>query len=97
MPVGILAEIAYLVETRLGNKVFDAFLRDIEARHFSLDCGLESVGDVRRLAERYADLPLGYADATVITCALKYGGRVVSLDRRDFEVVQRELDFTLLP
>jgi uncharacterized protein len=52
---------------------------------------------VRRLVQRYADLPLGFADASVIACAERNGGRVLSLDKRDFGVVAREGRITLLP
>ena len=97
IPVGIMAEIAYLVETRLGTRVFDLLLEDIEKQNFLLDCGLDTIAKVRQLASKYQDMPLGYSDATVIRCAMKLGAKVVSLDRRHFEVVQRELGFELLP
>jgi uncharacterized protein len=97
IPAGILAEIAYLVEARLGERVLDAFLADLENHRFTLDCGGEDLGFVRRLCTRYADLPLGFADASVIACAERSGGRVLTLDRRDFEVIAREIRITLLP
>jgi uncharacterized protein len=97
IPVGILSEIGYLVETRLGAHVFDLFLEDITKSNFVLECGLDDIANIRQLIMRYTDLPLGYADAAVITCAARMTKRIVSLDKRDFEVVQRELGFELLP
>ncbi|CAN5537467.1 hypothetical protein BH23CHL5_BH23CHL5_01160 [soil metagenome] len=39
---------------------------------------------------RYADLPLGYANATVIAAAERNGGRILTLDHRHFGVVARK-------
>jgi predicted nucleic acid-binding protein len=97
VPIPILAEIAYMVETRLHPDVLDAFLEDLDSGAFSLDCCERDIPDVRRLVRRYADLPLGFADAGVIACAERNGGRVLSLDKRDFGVVAREGRITLLP
>jgi len=51
----------------------------------------------RNLARRYADLPLGYADAAVIACAERSRGLVLTLDMRDFGVVAREGTIQILP
>jgi uncharacterized protein len=97
VPTGILAEVAYLVEKGLGTVVMDGFLADLEAGAFTLDCGERDLGRVRALADRHADLPLGYADAAVVACAERNGGAVLTLDRRDFGVVAREGTITVLP
>ena len=47
--------------------------------------------------ERYADLPLGFADAAVIACAERNGGRVMTFDRSDFDVVAAEGPITIVP
>jgi predicted nucleic acid-binding protein len=44
---------------------------------------------------RYADLPLGFADAAVIACAERAKAEVLTFDRRDFEVVRREGTFRI--
>ena len=90
VPAGILAELAYLVETRLGTQAMDAVLADLESGAYSLDCGDDDLPRVRNLALRYESLPLGYADSAVIACAERGGGRVLTLDQRDFGVVARE-------
>jgi len=97
VPVPILAEIAYMVEARLQTRVLDAFLEDLDSGAFALDCCAADMPDVRRLVRRYADLPLGFADASVIACAERNGGRVLSLEKRVFGVVAREGRITLLP
>lgn len=97
VPTGILAEIGYLVEQRLGLEVLDAFLADLEQRAFALEHTEEDLPRVRELVRRYADLPLGLADATVIACAERHGGTVLTLDTRHFGVVAREGTITVLP
>ena len=55
----------------------------------------------RRITElviRYQDLDLGLADAAVIACAERHGGRVLSTDRRHFPLVARgEQTISVLP
>ncbi len=97
VPAGILAEIAYLTERRLGAEVLDALLSDLESGGFVLECGEEDFGRIRELITRYADLPLGFADASVISCAERNGGIVLTLDRRHFDVVSGEGRISLLP
>lgn len=96
VPAWLLAEIGYFAEVRLGAKVLDALLEDLETGKLSLECGDEDVPRVRELVRRYADLPLGVADAAVIACAERNGGRVLTLDR-DFGVVAKEGRITVLP
>ena len=97
VPAGILAEIGYLVERRLGVKVLEVFLLDLEQRAFSLVNSEDDLARVRALIGRYADLPLGLADATVIGCAERHGRKVLTLDQRHFSVVAREGNIDLLP
>ena len=97
VPAGIMAEVAYLVESRLGHRAMDALLADLESGAYSLDCGDEDIPRIRSLASRYEDLPLGFADASVVACAERNGGRVLTLDNRDFDVVAREETINVLP
>jgi hypothetical protein len=97
VPAGILAEIGYLIEQRLGLDVLDAFLADLEQRAFVLEPTDEDLARIRELVRRYADLPLGFADAAVIACAERHSGRVLTLDTRHFGTVAREGTITPLP
>lgn len=97
MPSGILSEIAYLIERRLGTRVLEVFVSDLEARRFALECGEEDFARVRELVGRYEDLPLGFADACVVSCAERNGGKVLTLDLRHFCVVAAEGKISLLP
>jgi predicted nucleic acid-binding protein len=97
VPAGILAEVGYLVERRLGTQVLDALLADLESGALTLECGEEDFPRMRALIARYADLMLGFADAAVIACAERNAGRVLTLDTRDFGTVAREGTISLLP
>lgn len=97
VPTGILGEIAFMLESRLGQSALVAFLSDIDEGSYTLDCGERDIPRIRGLVRRYADLPPGFADAAVIACAERHGGRVLTLDMRHFGTVAREGTLTLLP
>jgi uncharacterized protein len=90
VPAGILGEIGYLVEAKLGSGALTDLVDDLDRRAFAVDCGDEDFGEIRRLLVRYADLRLGFADAAVIACAARRGVPVLTLDFRDFGPVARE-------
>jgi predicted nucleic acid-binding protein len=97
VPVAIMSEVAYFVEQRLGHPALVDFIEDIEAGAFVLSCQEQGWGRILALTRRYADLPLGLADAAVIECAERHGGKVLTLDRRHFGVVEREGIVQVLP
>ncbi|MHB8399062.1 MAG: type II toxin-antitoxin system VapC family toxin [Candidatus Limnocylindrales bacterium] len=97
VPAATLGEIAFLVEERLGTRVLDLLLADLQSGAYSLDCGEGDLERIRHLVQRYADLSLGLVDAAVIACAERTGGRVLTLDLRDFGVVAAEGTITILP
>jgi predicted nucleic acid-binding protein len=91
----ILAEVCYMLE-RYGLRVLDAFLQDLETGAYTLDQAVD-IPRIRALVHRYHDLPLGFSDAAVIACGERNGGRVLSIDDRDFSVVARERTITVVP
>lgn len=97
VPAGIIAEVAYTVESRMGAEVLDALLADLEEGTLMLDCGEEDLARVRALVRRYSDLPLGFADASVVACAERNDAAVMTLDRRDFDIVGRDHTIRLVP
>jgi hypothetical protein len=97
IPAATLGEIAYLVERWLHLDVLLAFLSDLEAGALTLECGGEDLPRIRELVPRYDDLPLGFVDAAVVACGERNGGRIITLDVRDFGVVAREGTIVLLP
>jgi predicted nucleic acid-binding protein len=95
-PAAILAEIAYLVEGRLDTGALESLLLDLASGGFTLECGEEDLARIRELVRRYANLPLGFADASVVSCAERNGGKVLTLDLRHFGVVAGEGSIFLL-
>jgi predicted nucleic acid-binding protein len=95
VPAGILAEIGYLIESRLGTRAVVLFLEGLGS-DLTLECGEEDLPRVAALVERYADLPLGLADACVVACAERNGGALLAFDD-DFAVVAREGRVRLVP
>ncbi len=70
-----------------------ALVRDFLAK---IDCGERDLPRIRELVGRYADLSLGTADASVIACAERNGGRILTFDVRNFGVVARDARITLV-
>lgn len=97
IPAGALAEMTFLIEDRLGWKALDAFLADLEDGALRFECGDQDFARIRQLAQRYQNLPLGAADASVIACAERSGARVLTLNRRDFGVVALEVALHIEP
>lgn len=97
VPAGILGEIGYMIETWLGAHALDTFLGNLEAGSFTLHCGDTDFARIRELVERYGDLRLGFADASVVACAEGHAGTVMTLDRGDFDVVAREGTIHVVP
>jgi len=96
----VITEVAYLLSTRLGPDPEVRFLGDLASGAFIPEPVMPA--DWLRIAElvgRYADLPLGTADASVVAAAERLDVReVATLDRRHFDVVRpRTRAFELLP
>lgn len=96
LPAGILAEVDHMLSTRSPGAM-DQLLGSLIDGSLFLDCGDQDPPRVRELMARFRDLRLGYADAAVIACAERNGGRVLTFDRRDFEVIAREVPITVVP
>ncbi|MCA1707661.1 MAG: PIN domain-containing protein [Actinobacteria bacterium] len=101
VPVLVVTEVGYLIETRLGPEAEVRFLGDLATGAFVTEP--VAVADWLRMAElvwEYRDLPLGTVDASVMTAAERLDIRkVATLDRRHFSVVRpaHASAFELLP
>ena len=87
----------YLSGELRGKQGDGSFLDDVVMGGYSLDCGEDELPRARYLAKKYADLPLGFADAAVVACAEANGKRVLTLDTRDFSVAGKEIGLAILP
>jgi uncharacterized protein len=101
VPILVITEVAYLIETRLGTDPEVRFLGDLASGVFAI----ESVQPadwlrIAELASRYRNLQLGMVDASVVATAERMGiTEVATVDHRHFGVVRpRHVSaFTLLP
>lgn len=97
----VVAEADYLILDRLGIDVEIAFARDLEEGTFSVEClRADELRSARQLVERYRDLRLGLADASLVVLAARYGtSRILTFDERAFRAVAPlgGGSFTILP
>ncbi len=101
MPAQVTAEVDYLMGDRIGAHASRAFMNDLAAGRFRVECLLPSeYKKVEEVSRRYDDLALGLADMSLIVLAERYDcTRLATFDERHFRAV-RPLQggvFTLLP
>jgi predicted nucleic acid-binding protein len=97
----VLAELDYLLATRVGSTAQLAVLDEVARGAYRLEnFGVGDVALARDVMARYPDLGLGLADASLVVLAQRHGTRdVLTLDERHFRAL-RTLDrkrFRLLP
>jgi len=96
-----VAEADYLILRRLGVDVEIAFLQDLAVGTFHVEClSRDELSKARALVERYRDLRLGLADASLAVLAERYATRrILTFDERAFRVVEplQGGSFTILP
>ena len=82
----VLAELDYLIATRMGHHAQMALVGEVTRGAYQLELlSAEDVGLAERIMERYADLRVGLADASVVVLAHRH--RTVDLlctDERHF-------------
>lgn len=97
----VLAELDYLVLTRVGAAAERALLDQVRDGVYDLALfGAEDLAAVVAVIERYEDLALGLADASLVVLAERYAtDRLLTLDERHFRVVRTRdgRPFRLLP
>ena len=85
-----VAEADYLILARLGIDVELAFLEDLAAGTYSVECLTRAELQLaRNVGVRYRDLRLGLADASLVVLALRYRTkRILTFDDRAFRTVE---------
>lgn len=97
----VLAELDYLIATRVGHQAQMALIEEVTRGVYQLDLfSAEDLGHARRIMERYADLRIGLADASVVVLANRH--RTLDLlctDERHFRALRGSggKSFRLLP
>jgi predicted nucleic acid-binding protein len=96
-----VAEADYLILDRLGVAVELAFIDDLAAGTFQVEClTRDELRHARRLVEQYRDLRIGLADASLVLLADRYRStRLLTFDERAFRSVAPIAGgtFTILP
>ena len=97
----VLAELVYLVATRVGRNEEHALLEEIEGGAYDVVTFTnEDVGRVRRVIAQFEDLQIGLADASIVVIAERYRTHdILTLDERHFRVLtgSDKRPFRLLP
>ncbi len=69
----VLAELDYLIGSRVGHQAQMALIDEVARGAYQLEVfSSEDVGHARRIMERYADLRIGLADASVVVLANRH-------------------------
>jgi len=86
----VITETCYLLGKTLGNESQLRFLQAIEAGYVEIfQIQLHHLAHIQKLMQKYADLPMDLADASLVILAEELGhGRILSTDRRDFKTYQ---------
>lgn len=90
VPAAILPEVSHLLQTRIGPAAEQAFIRAVADGDFTVEAlEPEDIERAATLLHDYADLPLGFVDATVVATAERLGVRdILTTDRRHFSVIR---------
>ena len=97
----VLAELDYLLATRVGQAAERALLAEVGRGVYRLaEVTAEDIAAAEGVIARYADLGIGLADASIVVLANRYGVRdILTLDERHFRAM-RGMDgrpFRILP
>jgi len=101
IPAQVTAEVDYLLAQRIGPLASRAFVQDLAAARFRVECLLaHEYETAAELSERYAGLELGIADVSLIVLSERFAcRRIATFDERHFRAVRpiQGGSFTLLP
>lgn len=86
----VLAELDYLLASRVGQAAERALLAEVGRGVFRLESfDAEDIQAAERLIARHADLDIGLADASLVVLAHRYAIReILTLDERHFRVLR---------
>jgi predicted nucleic acid-binding protein len=88
IPTLVVAEVSYLLGSRLGPPADARFMRAMKTQDLESPSS-EDYARIAELVESYTDFPLGGVDASVIALAERLGTPIVlTLDRRHFATVR---------
>lgn len=90
VPLPVATEVDHILGRRGGRSARLAFLEDVAAGRFLVECLTESEWPtLLALEQRYADLDAGLADLSIVVLADRFGShRIATFDQRDFRVLR---------
>lgn len=97
----VLAELDYLLSTRVSAQVARAFLDEVAGGAYQLEpFSADDIASALAVLERYSSLDLGLADASLLVLADRHDATdILTLDERHFRALSgpRGKPFRLLP
>ena len=97
----ILAELDYLLMRHLGASAQAALLGEVARGAYQLETfGAADIARAKEIVDRYADLRIGLADASIVVLAERHSvNSVLTLDQRHFRAmrIERRKRFKVLP
>ena len=97
----VLAELDYLIASRVGQEAQMALIDEVARGAYQLELfSSEDVSHARRIMEKYADLRIGLADASVVVLAHRHRAlELLCTDERHFRALRGTSGkpFRLLP
>lgn len=94
----VLTEVLYLLSfsVKAQTAALDFVLKSVVEL---IPASGESLKKVRVLMKKYSDLPMDYADATIVCLAMDTGiQNIITLDKRDFSIYRiRNQPFVIMP
>lgn len=90
VPISVLPEVTYLLQTRIGGDAELAFVRAVAAGEFTVEpIGADDLERAAEVMDAYADFPLGFVDASLVAIAERFETRdLLTTDRRHFSAVR---------
>ncbi len=84
----VITETCYLLGKHLGINCQLHFVKVLEQDYLAIfDLQFKHLPRIHQLMQKYADLPMDLADASLVLLAEELGqGRILSIDQRDFGV-----------
>ena len=97
----VLAELDYLLMRHVGQHAQTALLQEVARGAYQLESfGAADIARANEIVEKYADLEIGLADASIVVLAERHGvSDVLTLDQRHFRAmrIERRKRFKVLP
>jgi predicted nucleic acid-binding protein len=90
VPVSVIPEVTYLLHSRIGPQAEQAFVTSLADGELEIEqVTAEDLGRISHLLDQYADLELGFVDASVIAIAERLETRdILTTDVRHFSAVR---------